>query len=636
MTEPKTEISALDLRYIVKELEFLKGARVQKFFQNEKDLQIVLHVSGKGTQYLIIGPGKIYLTKHQLAHPDTPTSFAMYLRKYLSGKKIESITQHDFERIVIIEFPEHKLIIELFGTGNAIVTAKDDIIWTAMEKQSWAERKIKQTERYHFPPPRIDFDKLDEKSFSEILKKDGKKIVVVLASNFGLGGTYAEEICLMSNVDKNKVASELNENEIRKLSENVEKINHRETKASIILENGHMVDVVPFTMLKYSNFEAKEFQSYSDALDEYLTKHEDTKTRESEGKESKVAATKLEIRLKQQQDAIKRLSEKEKEEKEKANAIYENYGLFSSLLKLGTDFDKISKIPGVESIDKKTKAVTLNVGGKKITIKLTKTVEQNAALFYESAKKAKAKIKGAEDAMKKTLLEIEKSKLQKENEMTKAASKTTKAPAVKKHWFDSFRWFKTSGDFLVVAGKDAVSNEVLIKKHMETNDLVLHSEISGSPFALLKEGNAKATKNDIQEAATFVACYSRAWKTGVGLIEAYSVTPDQVSKQAPSGEYISRGAFMIYGKKEFYRAELKIAIGFADGTIICGPISTISKKTPKYITIEPGNEKSGELSKHVKAGLFKKCSKDEQEILRKLPISEIQHLIPLGQGQIVR
>ena len=55
-----------------------------------------------------------------------------------------------------------------------------------------------------------------------------------------------------------------------------------------------------------------------------------------------------------------------------------------------------------------------------------------------------------------------------------------------KEWFEKFRHFTTSDGFLVVAGKDTVSNEVLIKKYTKQEDVVFHAEITGSPFVVVK------------------------------------------------------------------------------------------------------------------------------------------------------
>ena len=54
-----------------------------------------------------------------------------------------------------------------------------------------------------------------------------------------------------------------------------------------------------------------------------------------------------------------------------------------------------------------------------------------------------------------------------------------------KKWYEKFRWYTSSDGFLVVAGKDTVSNEVLIKKYTTKEDVVFHAEITDRLVALL-------------------------------------------------------------------------------------------------------------------------------------------------------
>ena len=91
--------------------------------------------------------------------------------------------------------------------------------------------------------------------------------------------------------------------------------------------------------------------------------------------------------------------------------------------------------------------------------------------------------------------------------------------------------------------------------------MVFHSEIHGSPFTLLKKGS-EARHEDIFDAALITASYSRAWKIGISTVPVYYVKPEQVSKKAPSGEYLKKGSFMIYGKKNYIRGiPLELFIG---------------------------------------------------------------------------
>src|SRR3989344_3809347 len=111
----------------------------------------------------------------------------------------------------------------------------------------------------------------------------------------------------------------------------------------------------------------------------------------------------------------------------------------------------------------------------RLVLDLTKTVEQNAAAYFEKAKKAKKKIEGAEKALQHSLRELKELEAKQEKELKKLEEK--KKVSSKKEWYEKFRWFRSSDGFLVIGGRDATSNEVVIKKHTDTNDLVFHTEI---------------------------------------------------------------------------------------------------------------------------------------------------------------
>lgn len=252
-----------------------------------------------------------------------------------------------------------------------------------------------------------------------------------------------------------------------------------------------------------------------------------------------------------------------------------------------------------------------------LELDLKKTVEQNAADYFEKAKKLKRKAEGARQAVekaKKRLAELlEKQKLEEEKE----ANKTV---AVKRDmkWYEKFHWFYSSEGFLVVCGRDAGSNETVIKKHTEPQDIVLHTETPGSPFCAIKTEGKIPGEPTIKETAQFCASYSRMWKLGIGIADVFWVRPEQVSKEAKSGEYISKGAFMVYGKKNFIRGvNLKLAIGvMKDGSVMTGPLDAVKKHCEKYLNIDQGGEKPSDVAKKI----AKKLKIDDLDaIIRVLP-----------------
>ena len=274
----------------------------------------------------------------------------------------------------------------------------------------------------------------------------------------------------------------------------------------------------------------------------------------------------------------------------------------------------------------------------KFTIDLKKSVSGNARFYYEESKKARRKAEGAKKALEETLRKIKE--LEKEHEISNAKTGKKKKVLKEKRWYEKFRWFFSSDKFLVVGGKDATTNEILVKKHVEKNDLVFHAEIHGAPFFIIKNPeNQEIPERTKEETAQMAAAYSSAWKSGIGSCDVYYVRPEQVSKKAPSGEYVARGAFMIHGKKEWFRGvRLEIAVGFkidGEGVVIAGPEGAVIQNSDYHAKIGVGDEKSGEISKKIKEFILKTARKEDIEKIKRIELQEIQKFIPSGKGRII-
>ena len=99
-----------------------------------------------------------------------------------------------------------------------------------VEKQKWKDRALEIGVKYEYPKKEYDFLKIKENEFNGFIKKSDKTSVVkALAIELGLGGKYAEEVCALSNVDKDKKLKELEAKEVKKLFESVKKIVDKKT-----------------------------------------------------------------------------------------------------------------------------------------------------------------------------------------------------------------------------------------------------------------------------------------------------------------------------------------------------------------------------------------------------------------------
>ena len=236
-----------------------------------------------------------------------------------------------------------------------------------------------------------------------------------------------------------------------------------------------------------------------------------------------------------------------------------------------------------------------------IEFDLKKSVDENAGTYFNLAKKAKKKLEGAENAIRDSKKKLDQLQKQEEKFWQEEEKKQEKEER-KKEWYEKFHWFISSEDFLCIGGKDATSNEIIIKKHMDKEDLVFHTEMAGSPFFVVKNGQ-EAKEATFEEAAQAVAVYSRAWKLGHTSADVFYVKPEQVTKEAQSGEYMSKGSFMIRGKTVYLHPKVQYAIGLLNDEIIGGPISAIKIKTNNFVVVMPGREKKSAAAKKIRSRL---------------------------------
>jgi len=248
----------------------------------------------------------------------------------------------------------------------------------------------------------------------------------------------------------------------------------------------------------------------------------------------------------------------------------------------------------------------------KLTLDITKSIEENASLYYEKAKKIKKKIEGAKKALEENLRRLEK--LEKEKKISE--KKEIKKPLrIEKKWYEKFHWFISSEGFLVIGGRDATSNEILIKKHTDSNDVVFHTDMAGSPFFVVKSDGKEIGEETKKQTADATVTYSKAWKLGLQTTPVFYVKPEQVSKKAKPGEYLKKGAFMIYGKTNYIENKVNLAVGIKDSKIMAGPVEAIKKNCENYVIVEQGREKTSFVAKKIQH----KIGGSLDDIIRALP-----------------
>ncbi|MFH0905916.1 MAG: NFACT RNA binding domain-containing protein, partial [archaeon] len=206
---------------------------------------------------------------------------------------------------------------------------------------------------------------------------------------------------------------------------------------------------------------------------------------------------------------------------------------------------------------------------------------KNAELKYKTRDKYKLKLEGLKKAIK--IIEAKDNVAQKKiSDNKKLINIDIKTRA--KQWFEKFRFSYSINGFLIIGGRDSKDNELIVKKHMEDNDIYFHADIIGAPHTILKTEGKVVKIEDKIDAAIIAACYSSAWKNKIYSLDVYSALPSQVSKSPESGEYLTTGAFVIRGKKEYFKkCDLKLFIGIKDDVLIAGSENSIKKNCKDYI-----------------------------------------------------
>jgi hypothetical protein len=210
----------------------------------------------------------------------------------------------------------------------------------------------------------------------------------------------------------------------------------------------------------------------------------------------------------------------------------------------------------------------------------------------------------------------------------------------RKEWYEKFRWFTSSDGFRVVAGKDTVSNEVLVKKYAEDDDPVFHAEVSGAPFVVVKTEGKTASEQALREAGEYAAAFSRAWREGAGSADVYWVKPSQLTKSGPSGESVPHGAFAVNGKRNWMRnVPLRLAIGVVEDEkkrFVGGAVDAVKAKTKNYVTLVPGDAEGKEFLKQVLQALALKLPKEQREKIGKASIERVREFVPYTKGRLVK
>ena len=627
------ELTSLDLSILMEDFKQLEEGHVQKVYQRKHELTIEVYVGGEGKKRLIVGPNHVFLSKYKRDNPTRPPGFAMELRKHLG--RIDSVNQRGFDRILELHSGDVKLVCEIFGKGNFILV-KDNKIIGALRQEDWADRTIAVGEEYVYPEPAPDPREMENyvDSFEE------GELVRQIASKLSLGGTYAEEICERLGIEKTTNTEDLDSDQINDINQAIEDFLNQNIEPKIYKKNQELKRAVPFPLDTYSDYDEEEFESFSEALDEFFYRREKRKEERQKRKAYKERKEGLERQLEQQKRKIEGLKRSADENREKAELIYREYGTLMDIQNMVENAiqehgwkktrDKLSESETeasdmIKGLNEQEEFFTVEIENMSIKLKPDENLESIASGYYDKAKESESKIENAKKAKKKTEKEFESLE---EEEIDLEEVMEDKSEKRDKEWFEKYRWFYSSEGFLVLIGRDVQTNDMLVNKHMESNDLYVHADFDGAPSVVVKDGQDSGDETR-EQAAKAAVSFTKTWKAGIGSDNTYYVTPDQVSQEPESGEYLPKGAFIVRGDRNYIRnVKVEVAIGpyeIEEGVYVpmSGPVDAIEENCPRFVEVEPGRTKKSDIAKEIRSYFKEKdYDLDLDYIVRSLPPGE--------------
>jgi predicted ribosome quality control (RQC) complex YloA/Tae2 family protein len=559
------------------------------------------------------------------------------------------------------------------------VSENAEILQAQVYKQM-RDRNVIRGEPFKFAPSsgKNPFKVTGQEFISSLKSFVNVEVVRALARSLSVGGTYAEEVLARAGVDKAKTCNLLNDIEVKAVFEGLQGLLSQVTNGAlepcIVFDKTDVpVDTTPLRLKRYESeaFRIQSYGTFNEALDEFYAKLSafENASQAARVEEFRAEAARLERIVAEQQTVVASAQAEAERHRRVGDLIYTHFNELQAIMekflgdkKSGKEWRNIvsealsDKEKGVrpwvffESFNNAEFSIKVCVSDLSFDLDLQKTLFESASDSYRRSKRAKEKMEGAKTALNDYLSRLKGAKA-KVNEAhalelvkpAEALGELEKRRVRRKEWFEKFKWFVSSDGFLVVAGKDAVSNEVLVKKYTDSGDVVFHADIIGAPFVVVKMKGQELGEDCLREAGEFAAAFSRGWREGFASVDVYCVKPEQLSKGGPSGESVGRGAFVVRGERNWMRrVPLRTALGvsFDQGTGVAridgGPVGSVKAKATAYVVIVPGDLSGKELFKRVLKSLAEKVSKELREAILNLSVESIREFIPFGKGTVLK
>lgn len=648
----KNSMSWVDLKIWLREQkEILEKSYIDNLYYIKpiSILIIKLYNSTKNLYYwLIIEPSKrVSISFSDLKIDEFDEKNQRIWRSLLKNCRIRELRQIPCERVLYIEVEckdkLRKLVIELLPRGSICVLDNQDKVELCNEYRIMKDRVIKPGIKY-VPPPMVA--KCHDNIISvlnELRLQLNDEITKVLIKETGLPPEIAESIVIQCNLKGFRISDLTNEHMlcINSVYRDLV-IDINEYKPCIVYTDDNIpIGFYHRLLPKFTSgtYRIEFFKTFNEAINKFFEKEFEanllismSEKLRSEIESTKRALERIDKLLTDMRNELENL-------KTKLSIVEYMYAdlerthecVVNTIKSLGWSYVKNCNY--VEEIYPNKGIYTIKINNVVLEFDVTKSFVE----LYTDLRKAIAglekSIARAEEERKKfeTLLEA----LMKEMKLREKKISTRLSRF--REWYETFIWYISSSGFLVIGGKDAAQNIKIIRKLLEPHDIVLHADIHGASTVVIKTRGKEADLDTIKEAAVIAACYSKAWKLKLMSIDVFWVYGSQISLSPPSGQYLPKGSYMVYGERNYLRnINLRLAIGIEVRDkvprVVIGPEYVLDKRVVAYIVIIPGDEDPRSIAKDFIDYLRnEKC----EELASLIDLNDITTKLP-GKSKVVK
>ena len=560
-------LDAVVIHAIKEELEKeLIGARIDKVQMPERDVLLLSVRGNMGNRKLLLsantGSARIQFTENVYENPSEPPMFCMLMRKHLVGARIQSITQPDFDRLLVLDLSvrdemgiltEKKLVMELMGRASNIILVDDKgNIIDCIRRADFGENAMRRLlpgmiYRRPLPQEKTPFFAADDEQRTEIgrrcaLSANPEKSIMEFFS--GLSPLISRELVYHCHGQTEFLPEAMDA-----LKESVVK---SEFEPVILMREGNPFDFSYMRISQYGEtMELAEYSSFSELLDAFFSQkdHAESMRRKSRDllHKTKSARDRTQRKLNARRQEMEKADDREQIRKE-ADLITANiYKLKKGMASFSCEDFYEPDCPE-----------------RVILLDPLKTPQQNAAQKYKEYNKLKnarehltkliEENTAQLDYLNSVMDEIERAESERDlaeirrELITTGYLRTKKNARKEKVRAQGPLSFQSDDGFRILVGRNNAMNDDLSIRKARRTDYWLHTKsVHGSHVIIVCDDQTPPART-IEQAAAIAAYYSQARAGGKTPVDFTMVR----NLKKPSG---AMPGFVIYHVYETILAE---------------------------------------------------------------------------------